>query len=178
MTRNTRDPNDKPFNPRNARQPDNGVPYIIAEGEAPHYVSGHGRCRAGELVRIPAAITPSPGVMRLTEDEYAQASVDDGVRSKLATKAREKAITERAKQKSGAGARKASGPTVEELREEQDARRAAEDKAAAADAEVVRLRAELDASEAARQKEQKSGAGASPAPATGDKKGDGDKPKA
>jgi hypothetical protein len=173
MTRSTRDPNDKPFNPRNARQPDAGVPYIIAEGEAPHYVSGHGRCHGGELVRISAAITPSPGIMRLTEDEYAAAASNDDVRIALASKARFKASEDRSKQKVTAGARKADGPTIEQLREEQDARRTAEDKAAASEAEVVRLKAELEESEAARQKEQKATAGAPPP----NKKADSDKPK-
>ena len=165
-------PNDKPFNPRNARQPDAGIPYVIAENAPPHYISGHGRVGGGALVRLPATLTPGNTMMRLTEDEYSEASVDDGVRSKLATKA--KLQVQGKPKKAAAGAAK-DGPTVKELRDAQDAATAAEEKAKESAAEADRLRAELAKSEEARVKAEKAAAGAAP-PAV-DKKADSDKPK-
>lgn len=161
---NPNDPNAKAFNPRNARNPDEGVAYVIATGAPRHYVSGHGLVGGGALVRQRASITPGPTMLRLSEEQYQQALADPAFAKQLADKAAVQMRDKRDK-RGKAGAKPAEGPTVEELRAAQDAAAAAEAAKAVAEAEAERLRTELAAAEAAREAAEKAAAGAAPPPA-------------
>lgn len=170
------DPSAKAFNPRNARQPDEGVPYIIATGAPRHYISGHGLVGGGALVRQRPSITPGPMLLRLTEEEYQHALADPAVAKQYADKAAEQAREAARAQRGKPAAKPADGPTVEELRAAQDALAAAEAEKAAAVAEAERLRAELEQAQAAREAAEKAAAVASappPAPDAAAKPADG-----
>lgn len=158
------DPSAKAFNPRNARQPDEGVPYIIATGAPRHYISGHGLVGGGALVRQRPSITPGPMLLRLTEEEYQHALADPAVAKQYADKAAEQAREAARAQRGKPAAKPAEGPTVEELRAAQDALAAAEAEKAAAVAEAERLRAELEQAHAAREAAEKAAAVASAPP--------------
>lgn len=162
---NPNDTNAKAFNPRNARNPDEGVAYVIATGAPRHYVSGHGLVGGGALVRQRASITPGPTMLRLSEEQYQQALADPAFAKQLADKAAVQ-MREAARDKRGkAAAKPAEGPTVEELRAAQDAAASAEAAKEAAETEAARLRTELAAAEAAREAAEKVAAGAAPPPA-------------
>ena len=164
------------INPRRSITPSgDDTPYILADSAPPHYVRGFGLINAGSIFSMRPDEEPSPYAMKLSQEDAAKAVSDEGFAAELAAKASEEAQGKISAQKAkllndantagalpansgeGAGLAAVALAMRQEAQDAQRALAAATSEAAAKDAEIARLTADLEAARAAATSEAKPG---------------------
>ena len=164
------------INPRRSITPSgDDTPYILADSAPPHYVRGFGLINAGSIFSMRPDEEPSPYAMKLSQEDAAKAVSDEGFAAGLAAKASEEAQGKISAQKAkllndantagalpansgeGAGLAAVALAMRQEAQDAQRALAAATSDAAAKDAEIARLTADLEAARAAATSDPKPG---------------------